>query len=323
MHLLTGMSAATTAAELLAGGSLVVIPTETVYGLAANAENESAVGRIFAAKNRPSDHPLIVHIAHADCLDYWAINIPRYARDLAAAYWPGPMTLVLGRGAPAGDFITGNQNTVALRIPNHPIALEIISQLGVITNNPCAGIAAPSANRFGRVSPTTLEHALQELGDFLHDSDAGVNGGSASIGIESTIIDCTGESPVILRSGAITAQDIESVAALAESGNSTVRAPGMLASHYAPSATVRIISTQSNIEMDATDACLLAPIEVITQKGLTRIGSPRNADEYAQVLYAAFRKADQLHATVIYVIPPEGHGIAAAVRDRISRAAHR
>ena len=323
VHLLTGTTAATTAAELLASGSLVVIPTETVYGLAANAENESAVHRIFTTKNRPTDHPLIVHIAHANCLDYWAVSIPEYARDLAATYWPGPMTLVLPRNTPAGDFITGNQETVALRIPSHPLALEIINQLGVITNNPCAGIAAPSANRFGKVSPTTLEHAIQELSDYLDDSDAGVNGGSASIGIESTIIDCTGESPIILRSGAITAHDIESIAALSESDNSTVRAPGMLASHYAPTATVKVVNAVSDIEVGATDTCLLAPSDVITPIGITRIGSPRDAHEYAQILYAALRESDQLHATVVYVIPPEGPGIAAAVRDRISRAAHK
>ena len=323
VHLLTGTTAATTAAELLASGSLVVIPTETVYGLAANAENESAVHRIFTNKNRPTDHPLIVHIAHAKCLDCWAVSIPEYARDLAATYWPGPMTLALPRNTPAGDFITGNQETVALRIPSHPLALEIINQLGVVTNNPCAGIAAPSANRFGKLSPTTLEHALQELSDYLDDSDAGVNGGSASIGIESTIIDCTGESPIILRSGAITAHDIESIAALSESDNSTVRAPGMLASHYAPTATVKVVNAVSDIEVGATDACLLAPSDVITPIGITRIGSPRDAHEYAQILYAALRESDQLHATVVYVIPPEGPGIAAAVRDRISRAAHK
>ncbi len=323
VHLLTGTSAATTAAELLASGSLVVIPTETVYGLAANAENESAVHRIFTTKNRPSDHPLIVHIAHANCLDYWAIDIPDYARDLAATYWPGPMTLVLPRNTPARDFITGNQETVALRIPGHPLALEILNQLGVVTNNPCAGIAAPSANRFGKVSPTTLEHAIQELQDYLEDTDAGVDGGPASIGIESTIIDCTGESPIILRSGAITEHDIESIAALSDSDNSTVRTPGMLAAHYAPTATVKVINAASNIEPGATGACLLAPSDVSTPIGMTRIGSPRDAHEYAQVLYAALREADQLHATVIYVIPPEGPGIAAAVRDRISRAAHK
>jgi len=322
VHLLTGTSAATTAAELLASGSLVVIPTETVYGLAANAENESAVHRIFTTKNRPSDHPLIVHIAHANCLDYWAIDIPDYARDLAATYWPGPMTLVLPRNTPAGDFITGNQETVALRIPNHPLALEIINQLGVVTNNPCAGIAAPSANRFGKVSPTTLEHAVQELQDSLEDTDAGIDGGPASIGIESTIIDCTGVSPIILRSGAITAHDVESIVALSESDKSTVRAPGMLASHYAPTAAVKVVNAVNDIEPGATDACLLAPSDVITPIGVTRIGSPRDAHEYAHVLYAALRKADQLSAQVVYVIPPEGSGIAAAVRDRITRAAH-
>ncbi len=319
MHLLTGTSAA---AELLATGSLVVIPTETVYGLAAHAEDESAVNRVFTTKNRPSDHPLIVHIANSVCLDYWAVNIPDYARDLATAFWPGPMTLVLHRNTPAGDFITGNQETVALRIPNHRLALEIINQLGVVTNNPCAGIAAPSANRFGKVSPTTLEHARQELGAYLSSTDAGVDGGPCSIGIESTIIDCTGESPIILRRGAITEHDIESIVALSESDNSTVRAPGMLASHYAPTATVKVVNTVNDIEPDATDACLLAPSDVSTPVGVTRIGSPRDAHEYAQILYSSLRDADQLHAHVIYVIAPEGSGIAAAVRDRISRAAH-
>jgi L-threonylcarbamoyladenylate synthase len=232
------------------------------------------------------------------------------------------MTLVLPRNTPARDFLTGNQETVALRIPSHPVALEIINQLGVVTNNPCTGIAAPSANRFGKVSPTTLEHAVQELQDYLADTDAGVDGGSASIGIESTIIDCTGVSPIILRSGAITEQDIESIVALSDSDNSTVRAPGMLASHYAPTAAVKVVNTVNDIEPGASDACLLAPSDVITPIGVTRIGSPRDAHEYAHVLYAALRKADQLSAQVVYVIPPEGSGIAAAVRDRITRAAH-
>jgi L-threonylcarbamoyladenylate synthase len=322
VHIMTGTGAAKAAAELLASGALVIVPTETVYGLAAHAEDESAVNRVFTTKNRPNDHPLIVHIANPECLDYWAVNIPDYARDLATALWPGPMTLVLSRNSPAGDFITGNQDTIALRIPQHPVVLEIIKELGEVTGNPCAGIAAPSANRFGKVSPTTLEHAQQELGDSLSSTDAGVDGGPCSIGIESTIIDCTGESPIILRRGAITEQDIESIAVLSESNESTVRAPGMLASHYAPTATVKIINSASDIDIDEQNAFLLAPADVGTPVGVTRIGSPRDAHEYAQVLYSALRKADQLHAHVIYVIPPEGSGIAAAVRDRITRAAH-
>lgn len=322
VHLLTGSSAANTAAELLASGSLVIIPTETVYGLAAHAEDESAVNRVFTTKNRPNDHPLIVHIANPECLDYWAVNIPDYARDLATAFWPGPMTLVLPRNTPAGDFITGNQETVALRIPHHPLALDIIKKLGEVTGNPCAGIAAPSANRFGRVSPTTLEHARQELDEYLYDTDAGVDGGSCSIGIESTIIDCTGDSPFILRRGGITEQDIESIAVLSESNASSVRAPGMLASHYAPTATVKVVNSARGIEIGGPNSCLLAPADVATPIGVTRIGSPRDAHEYAQILYAALREADQLLAHVIYVIPPEGSGIAAAVRDRITRAAH-
>jgi L-threonylcarbamoyladenylate synthase len=322
VHILNGTSAAKAAAELLASGALVIVPTETVYGLAAHAEDESAVNRVFTTKNRPNDHPLIVHIANPECLDYWAVNIPDYARDLATALWPGPMTLVLPRNSPARDFITGNQETVALRIPQHPVALEIIKELGEVTGNPCVGIAAPSANRFGKVSPTTLDHAQQELAEYLNDIDAGVDGGPCNIGIESTIIDCTGKLPIILRRGAITEHDIESIVALSESNHSMVRAPGMLASHYAPSATVMVVLTASEIEPGASHAFLIAPSEVDTPPGVTRIASPRDAHEYARVLYSALREADELHADVIYVVPPEGSGIAAAVRDRINRAAH-
>lgn len=320
---LTGTSAASDAAHVLAQGSLLLLPTETVYGLAANAENAAAVHRIFTVKDRPQDHPLIVHIARVQCLDYWATRIPDYARDLAAAFWPGPMTLVLNRSDAAGDFITGGQDTVALRIPGHPLAREIITHLGAETGSPCAGVAAPSANRFGRVSPTTLEHAQRELGDYLEPTDAGVDGGPADIGIESTIIDCTGDSPTVLRRGAVTEHDIASIAALSEKNDSTVRAPGMLAAHYAPTATVRVVHDTHEIDPHLTNCCLLAPIEVTTPAGVTRLGSPRDAHDYARVLYTALRHADQLNADTIYVIAPSGSGIAAAVRDRITRAAHR
>lgn len=324
VQILSGPNSATSAAELLARGALVILPTETVYGLGANAEDARAVHRIFTTKDRPVDHPLIVHISDAECLDFWAVDIPDYARDLAAAFWPGPMTLVLNRSNKARDFITGNQDTVALRVPRHDLTRNIIEQLGILLNNPCAGIAAPSANRFGKVSPTTVHHALAELQGYMNDTDAAVDGGPAHIGIESTIIDCTGDSPIVLRRGAVTERDIAALKALSvmESSDSHVRAPGMLASHYSPHARVQMITSSEEVPLQAPHASFLALENYETPANTTRLAAPCNAQEYARSLYAALRQADDMGSETIYVIPPEGPGIAAAVRDRITRAAY-
>ncbi len=225
------------AVEALLAGGLVALPTETVYGLGADAEQPHAVARVFAVKGRPADHPLIVHVRGAEDLDAWARDIPPYARALAEALWPGPLTLVLPRSARAGDHVTGGQDTVGLRAPSHPVAREVLAALGG------RGIAAPSANRFGRVSPTTAQHVLDELGALLDPAtDLVLDGGACDVGVESTILDCTGERPRLLRPGAVDADTVAIAGGvpLDPEGVSSVRAPGTLASHYAPSARVTV-----------------------------------------------------------------------------------
>ena len=315
----SGPGAVRVVAAALAEGSLAIVPTETVYGLAADAQNQSAVTRIYQVKGRPSDHPLIVHVAGADNLDYWAVEIPDYARQLASAHWPGPMTLVLKRSDKAKDFITGNQDTVAVRVPAHPLTQAILREFAATTNNPHAGIAAPSANRFGRVSPTQLQHAVDELSEYLGEGDVGVDGGPSEVGIESTIIDCTGDQPRILRQGAVT---IESTSNETQSKQTLVRAPGMLASHYAPHARVQIIDNINDIPEPTYRAGLIAEKIHSTPELVIRLAEPHDAVDYAKILYAALRQGDDNNCEIIYVIPPQGEGIAAAVRDRIQRAAH-
>lgn len=306
------------AAHALAQGNLAILPTETVYGLGADADNRAAVARIFTTKDRPAHHPVIVHISHQQQMYAWATHIPDYAADLATAFWPGPMTLVLKRLPRAGDYLTGGQDTIALRVSSHPKFREVLEELAQEKNDPAVGIAAPSANRFGSVSPTTLAHAIEELGDHLGAGDVALDGQSSSVGVESTIIDATGSEPIILRHGGITAEDIETIIQLSHS-DSYVRAPGTLASHYAPNKALHLV-TQHELPHIQSGA-LLAMADVQTPIGCTRIASPDNASEYARMLYSAIREADKSSADVIYAVPPLGGGIAAAVRDRLRRAA--
>lgn len=332
---LTGESAINAAAEALANGHLVIIPTETVYGLAANADNPIAVARIFSTKNRPSDHPVIVHLAHSSDIDHWAIDIPDYARDLARAFWPGPMTLVLTRSTRAGDYVTGGQDTVALRVPATDITRKIIDALGTCTNKPGSGVAAPSANRFGKVSPTTVVHAIAELGDYLQPGDLAVDSGASDVGIESTIIDCTGLEPRILRHGWVTAADINAIrslscepvssdpASLEPERHTSIRAPGMLASHYAPNARIHLVHAPDEISPDESECGFLAPDKWDTPSNCVRLARPHSDAEFAQTLYASLRRADDLGLESIYVIAPTGDGVAAAIRDRLQRAATR
>jgi L-threonylcarbamoyladenylate synthase len=308
----------TEAARALARGNLAILPTETVYGLGADADNESAVARIFTTKNRPVNHPVIVHISEQKHMHAWATHIPEYAMDLATAFWPGPVTLVLKRLPRAGDFLTGGQDTIALRVSSHPLFQEVLMELANAKLDPAAGIAAPSANRFGGVSPTTLAHAVEELGDYLNDEDVALNGQPSSVGVESTIIDATGNEPTILRHGGITAEDIETITQLSHS-ESDVRAPGTLASHYAPNKQLQLV-TQSELG-DAQPGALIAMSDVETPHGFIRIASPENTQEFAQMLYAALRTADKSNENVIYAVVPTGGGIVAAIRDRLSRAA--
>ncbi len=306
------------AANALARGRLAILPTETVYGLGADADNKVAVARIFTAKNRPANHPVIVHISDQEQVSSWAAQIPEYAKDLATAFWPGPMTLVLKRLPRAGDYLTGGQDTIALRVPQHPVFRQVLVALAQEKNDPAAGIAAPSANRFGNVSPTSLAHAVEELKDYLDQDDLALDGAGSRIGVESTIIDATGPEPIILRHGGVTAEDIETIIHL--SGNeSHVRAPGTLASHYTPKKQL-VLTTEYELR-NFQGGALIAMQDIETPVGFKRIASPENADQYAHILYSALREADKSSKGVIYAIPPTGGGIAAAIRDRLNRAA--
>jgi L-threonylcarbamoyladenylate synthase len=313
------------AAVRLRDGGLVAVPTETVYGLAARADDPRAVARVYAAKGRPADHPLIVHVADASALDAWAASIPEYARELAQAFWPGPMTLVVKRSDRAGDFITGGQDSVAVRVSSHPLMDETLRALVQLTDDPSIGIAAPSANRFGRVSPTSAQHVLDEFAGIISDDDLILDGGESAVGVESTIVDCTDEIPRLLRSGAITTDDIEHVTGIKPGMTSTVRASGTLESHYAPMADVVITDIAGLAASHSTDAArvgVLALASVKTPVGMVRLSAPTSNDEYAHVLYGALREADALQLTTVLAVLPEESGLGAAVIDRLSRAAH-
>jgi len=305
------------AAAALKSGALVAFPTETVYGLGADAQNPDAVARIYSVKGRPADHPLIVHIDSIDRMGDWASDVPEYAIALARDYWPGPMTLVLKRGDIAKDFITGGQETVGLRVPAHPLALGLLK---AFHNAGGLGIAAPSANRFGAVSPTTADAVQDELAEFMADSDLILDGGPSLVGVESTIIDCTGSAPRILRLGAITKEMIEETTGLevaaTESGQSDIRVSGSLESHYSPKAKVIL-----DVIAEAGDG-LIAPDQIPTPIGVIRLMAPSTNEQYARELYRALRSADQQGLEIVVALQPGGDGLAAAIRDRLQRAAH-
>jgi L-threonylcarbamoyladenylate synthase len=311
-----------TAAHALKDGSLVAFPTETVYGLGADATNASTVARIYEVKGRPADHPLIVHIADLKYLEQWISDIPDYAIPLAREFWPGPMTLILKRSDLAQDFITGNQDTVGIRIPNNSLALGLLEAFHKLGG---AGIAAPSANRFGQVSPTTAEAVQEELGNYLSDTDLVLDGGSSEIGLESTIIDCTGELPRILRPGAITIEMIEEVAGIRahisfdknsdDSKSETIRVSGSLENHYAPKAKVFLD------EQPVQGSGFIAFESVDTPDGVIRLAAPKSVEEFARVIYSALREGDHQGLSSIYIAQPTGDGLAIAIRDRLSRSA--
>ena len=309
------------AATVLMSGGLVAFPTETVYGLGADACNEMAVARIYSVKGRPADHPLIVHVASMDALGEWAADVPEYAILLARDFWPGPMTLVVKRSGLAGDFVTGSQDTVGVRVPNHPVALGLLEAFAKAGGK---GIAAPSANRFGNVSPTTAQAVADELGDYLAEGDQILDGGACDVGVESTIIDCTGDVPKILRPGAITAQMISESTGLEVAGamdassveKNAIRVSGSLEAHYAPVATV--VLDQSPVAGQG----FIAMADVVSVEGVVRLAAPKTRDEFAQVLYSALRDADQQGLDTVVVAQPQGDGIAIAIRDRLKRAAH-
>jgi L-threonylcarbamoyladenylate synthase len=305
------------AAQALINGHLVAFPTETVYGLGADATNEKAVSRIYSVKRRPVGHPLIVHISSNNKLDHWATDIPDYAIKLAREFWPGPMTLILPRTDLAKNFITGGQNNVGLRVPAQPIALALLKKFEELGGQ---GVAAPSANRFGAVSPTTAEAVGEELGNYLDSEDLVLDGGQCLVGIESTIIDCTGLVPKVLRPGAITEEMIEQTLekqAENSEGKSEVKASGLLDSHYAPKAEILLNAVAEPGEG------FLALSKFQTPLGAIRLASPSTLEQYARDLYMALRSADQQGLKKVAVLVPEGAGLAEAIRDRLTKAATR
>jgi len=307
-------------AKALISGNLVAFPTETVYGLGVDATNKDAVAHLYQVKGRPSDHPIIVHISSTENLDKWAREIPEYAIKLARTFWPGPMTLILPRTNLAKDFITGNQDNVGIRVPSHSLASALLREF---EGQGGLGVAAPSANRFGKVSPTTADAVVEELSGYLSPTDLILDGGSCEIGVESTIIDCTQDIPEILRPGLVTASMISDLVGLkgnqisAISNKITIKAPGLLRSHYAPKAKV-FLSTAPNLGDG-----FIALSDIPTPPGAIRLASPVDNKEYAQILYQALRLADTRQIPNIIVIPPTGDDLAVAICDRLEKCAYK
>jgi L-threonylcarbamoyladenylate synthase len=293
------------AVAVIRSGGLVAIPTETVYGLAADATNADAVRRIFAVKGRPVDHPLIVHLASVDQLDDWVTSVPASARRLVEVAWPGPLTIILPRAAGVLDEVTGSLDTVGVRVPAHPVSSELLARVGV-------GLAAPSANRFGAVSPTSAQHVLHDLGDRLDPArDMILDGGECPIGVESTIVDFVCDPPQILRAGGVPSEDVARLLdGVVADASGPSRASGMLASHYAPRCALRLVD-------DADDALAL------------RAGTPSSeildlTDDlvvYAHDLYARLRDADARGVGTVIAVLPAPSGLGHAIRDRLFKAA--
>ncbi len=305
------------AVAVLRAGGLVAFPTETVYGLGADASNARAVARIFAAKGRPADHPVIVHLAEAGQLPQWARSVPEAARRLAAAFWPGPLTLILPRAAGVLDVVTGGQDSVGIRVPSHPVAQALLRAFG-------GGIAAPSANRFGRISPTRAEHVRAELGDAV---DLVLEGEAPAVGIESAIVDLSGARPALLRPGMLGAAALEAVLGepLGAPGADAPRASGTLAAHYAPRTPLRLVAAGAlERELAAAGAGVAVLARRAAPPGARALAwrvAPPDAGGYAHDLYASLRELDAAGASCILVeAPPEGPQWA-AVRDRLARAA--
>ena len=301
------------AAKQLKDGNLIAFPTETVYGLGADATNQAAVSRIYKVKGRPQDHPLIVHIGDWQAMGEWAEEIPDYAIDLARSFWPGPMTLILKRSELAKDFVTGGQDTVGIRVPNQTLALQLLNEFSKIGGK---GIAAPSANRFGQVSPTTADAVRQEIGAFLDKDDSILDGGPCAVGVESTIIDCTGANPRILRPGAITDSMIKEATGLEVESveRSEIRVSGSLENHYAPDAQVLL-----DVTPQPGDG-FIALANIPTPPGVIRLAEPNTDESFAYLLYAALREGDARGLKRIVVAQPTGNGIAVAIRDRLKRS---
>lgn len=308
------------AVALLRQGELVALPTETVYGLGADALNPAAVAKIFAAKGRPSDHPLIVHLANAEQIVDWARDIPREAIALARAFWPGPLTLILKKEEGVPDIVTGGQDTVGLRVPNHPVALELLRAFG-------GGVAAPSANRFGRISPTTAEHVRQELGERV---PLILEGGACQVGLESTILDLSRDVPVILRPGAIGVDDIARVIGRRprlrgeeQQPDAAPRVSGALAAHYAPCTPLELIASVELPDRVRSGDAILArqPAPAGLPDGVSWTAAPADPAAYGHDLYASLRALDESTCTRILVEAPPATPEWSAVADRLGRAA--
>lgn len=307
------------AQSILRQGGLVGIPTETVYGLGADACNAEAVSKIFSVKGRPSNHPLIVHIGNIEQLNQWAIEIPDVALKLAEKFWPGPLTMVLRRHPDVSDVVTGGLDTIAIRIPDHPLTLELLKKFG-------GGIAAPSANRYGRISPTSAEDVYEELGNQV---DIVLDGGRCIVGIESTIIDCTTNKPVILRPGKITAQQISFLfkKEIPFSTSSSVQHPGNKLSHYAPDSEIRLVRREdivNSIERARYEGKVVGLIATsfphILPKDLIQIPIANGKEGMAHDLYHALRESDHLGVEVLVIVMPDEDGIGHALQDRLIRA---
>jgi L-threonylcarbamoyladenylate synthase len=304
------------AAQALKEGHLVAFPTETVYGLGADATNENAVNKIYSVKNRPKDHPLIVHISSINNIHKWAIDIPDYAMQFAEEFWPGPMTLILKRSNLAKNFITGGQNTVGLRVPNDPIAQLLLKYFENLDGQ---GIVAPSANKFQEVSPTCAQHVEEDLKAVLSENDLIIDGGKSKIGIESTIINCLNSNPEILRPGFITLNQLNKISSIFHNNTKPkkiLKFSGMHQKHYSPKAHIYINSLPKDSQG------LIALSDIQTPKNIIRLCSPENNLEFAQQLYDSFRKADKLNLTHISVFLPKLEDIGESVVDRIVRAAN-
>ena len=309
-------------------GRLVGLPTETVYGLAADATSAAAVRAVFAAKGRPADHPLIVHVADADQLDAWGIDVPDLARSVAARRWPGPLTILLRRGPAVLDEVTGGRDTVALRSPAHPMAHAVLVALAASGR----ALVAPSANRFGRVSPTSAADVVAELGDAV---DVVLDGGRCAVGLESTIVDLSGDVPRLLRYGQLSLDDLSADLpglVVADAAAPAV-APGMLASHYAPRAEVVLVdhadggdglaaAVEREVGLGRGVGVLAMGVRAELPAGVTLLDAGADVDEYAHVLYRRLREADALGLDVIVAVAPSPGGAGAAVTDRLRRAAH-
>jgi L-threonylcarbamoyladenylate synthase len=292
------------ATEILRKGGLVAFPTETVYGLGADASNEEAVRAIFRVKGRPENHPLIVHLHRVDQVSRWARSVPQEALDLGRKFWPGPLTLILKKASKVSKAVTGGQETVGLRVPDHPVALALLKRFG-------GGVAAPSANRFGKVSPTTATHVKKDLGA---DVDFILDGGPCTIGVESTIVDFSSGEPVILRPGGLTRERLEGALGrpIAVKGGGAIRVSGQLESHYAPRARVLIVAPDESNRRAAE-----------LSKGGKKVVLLSRKDVVAKKLYASLRRADESGADLILVPLPESSGLGLAVADRLRKAAGR